>query len=137
LRLRKIENRCVPVNLLYQTTEDGSWTHLNIVADAFRRKAADDLLPANRCGHLPDKRLYRRRRITLRLRIDIGNHRDPRAPRVQDAKIRFEPLLRGLEQRAVEWRAHRERNHAPGAKRLRAFTSAVYSGRRSGDDHLA
>src|SRR5712691_5138944 len=69
----KVEHACVLVNLLDETAEHGAGAHLNIVGDAFRRKATDDLLPANRRGDLPDQRVNRRRRVTLRLGVNIGD----------------------------------------------------------------
>src|SRR4030095_2172002 len=59
------------VDLLHEPAQDRAWAHLNIVGDAFRGKPADDLLPTNRGGYLPDQRVDGRRGITLWFGVDV------------------------------------------------------------------
>src|SRR5436190_3272796 len=134
VRRGEVEDACVLVDLFDETAEHGAGAHLNIVGDAFRRKAADHLLPAHRRGHLPDERVDRGGRVALQLRVDVRHDGHARVLRAQRAEIRFEPILRRLEQRAMERRAHRERNHAPGPERPGALARAL-DGLRGACDH--
>src|ERR1051325_5052354 len=120
----EVEDASVLVDLLDETAEHGAGAHLNIVGDAFRRKAPHDLLPAHGRGDLPDERVDRRGGIALRLRVDVGHDRHARRLHAQRAQIRLQPILRRLEQRAVKRRAHGQWNHAPGAERFRALARA-------------
>ena len=124
------------MDLLDKTAQYGAWAHLNIVGDAFRRKATDDLLPPNWRRDLLDERVDRRRRVTLRLRIDVGDNRDTRVPDPERAKLGLEPLLRRLQQRAVERRTDGERNHTPGAERFRPLARTPHRRGRSGNYDL-
>src|SRR5262249_19949870 len=65
------------VNLAYQTAQHRAWTYFNIRCDALRRKAGDDLLPADRRRDLVHERLDRGVRVVLRLAVDVGDDRDP------------------------------------------------------------
>src|SRR5262245_66680856 len=85
------------VDLLNEPAQDRAGAHLNIVGDAFRGKPADDLLPTDRGGHLPDERVDRGGRIALRFGVDIRDHGHPRTLHGQPSQFRLEPRFGWLE----------------------------------------
>jgi hypothetical protein len=133
----KRQRRRLAVDLSHETAQHTARAHLNIRCDALRRKAADDRLPANRRRDLRNQRLDRGRRRSLGLGIDVGDNRHSGIRGSQRAQLRREPLFGGLHQRAVERRAHRQRNDAFCAERLRPVGRARDGVARAGNHHLA
>src|SRR5436190_1606417 len=95
-------HRGVAMDLANQSAQDAAWTNLNIRCGPFRRKAADDVIPAHGRRHLRDERLHRTRGGTLRFGIDIGDDGDARFGRDEGTQFWSEPVLGRLHQRAVE-----------------------------------
>ena len=106
------------MDLADQAAQHRARAHLNIRCDALRRKAAHDGFPPHRRRHLRDQRFDRGRRVALRLGVDVGHDRHARVARLRARADPAPGVLRRLHQRAVERRAHRQRDDAPGAQRL-------------------
>ena len=117
-------DRRLAVDLADQAAQHRAGTHLNIRCDALRRKAPHDGLPAHRRRHLRDERLDRRRarRASARRRRWRRSARAESCDR-ERAQLGRQPLLGRLHQRAVERRAHRQRNR-------RAWRRAPWRARR-------
>jgi hypothetical protein len=73
---------------------------------------------------LRDERFDRVRACPLRLRVDIGHNGHAGIVRGQRPQFRREAILSRFHHRAVERRAHLQRDHPSGAKFLRARTGA-------------
>ncbi len=124
------------VDAAEQSGEHSTGSDFEEPVDAPRCQIPHRFFPPNRIGNLLDQPLSRLGAGLNLARLPIVNERPIEIVKHRPVQFRRHALLGRFHQRAMEWRAHGERDRPPGASRFGQIHRAAHRTGVSGDHNL-